>query len=64
MLEMTLKYHKDFFIKTRDDANWLKHTLTWQQTLKHKVKIDYRRVILETLDKNEIDTIPPVARTY
>ena len=42
----------------------MKHTLTWQPTLKHKVKIDYRRVIMETLDKSEIDTIPPVARTY
>jgi succinate dehydrogenase (ubiquinone) flavoprotein subunit len=42
----------------------MKHTLTWQSSTNHKVKIYYRRVIMETLDKSEIDTIPPVARVY
>lgn len=48
----------------RDDKNWMKHTLSWQDTPEAKVDIKYRRVITETLDKNEIDTVPPVKRVY
>jgi succinate dehydrogenase (ubiquinone) flavoprotein subunit len=54
---------RDDFDK-RNDTEWMKHTLTWMPTTRHNVTIDYRRVILETLDKSEIDTIPPKARTY
>jgi len=29
-----------------------------------KVKIDYRPVIFDTLDKSEIETLPPMKRVY
>ncbi len=45
----------------RDDANWLKHTLTWLQ--EGQVKIDYRPVHLYTLT-DEVDAIPPKERVY
>ncbi|MFZ2404586.1 MAG: succinate dehydrogenase flavoprotein subunit [Methylobacter sp.] len=45
----------------RDDANWLKHTLTWLDG--DKVKIDYRPVHMYTLT-NEIEVIPPKERVY
>jgi len=46
----------------RDDANWMKHTLTWLDD-KGKVAIDYRPVHLNTLS-NEVQTFPPKARVY
>jgi succinate dehydrogenase / fumarate reductase flavoprotein subunit len=45
----------------RDDANWLKHTLTWRQD--NKVKIDYRPVHLYTLT-NEVEVVMPKERVY
>jgi succinate dehydrogenase (ubiquinone) flavoprotein subunit len=48
--------------KKRDDKDWLKHTLSYEDE-NAKIKIDYRPVHLQTLDK-EMDTIPPVERTY
>ncbi|MCX7098000.1 MAG: succinate dehydrogenase flavoprotein subunit [Methylococcales bacterium] len=45
----------------RDDANWLKHTLTWFNG--GEVKIDYRPVHLYTLT-DEVDVIPPKKRVY
>jgi succinate dehydrogenase (ubiquinone) flavoprotein subunit len=48
----------------RDDVNWMKHTLTYLPNLESDVTIKYRRVISETLDKNEQDTIPPAKRVY
>ncbi|MDD2659781.1 MAG: succinate dehydrogenase flavoprotein subunit [Methylococcales bacterium] len=45
----------------RDDANWLKHTLTW--LVDDKIKIDYRPVHLYTLT-DEVDVIPPKERVY
>ncbi len=45
----------------RDDANWLKHTLTW--LVDDAVKIDYRPVHLYTLT-NEVEMIPPKERVY
>lgn len=45
----------------RDDANWLKHTLTWLGD--SQVKIDYRPVHLFTLT-NEVDVFPPKERIY
>lgn len=45
----------------RDDANWMKHTLTWLD--KGKVKIDYRPVHLYTLT-DDVDMIPPKERVY
>ncbi len=45
----------------RDDANWMKHTLTW--LLDDNIKIDYRPVHLYTLT-DEVDVIPPKERVY
>ncbi len=45
----------------RDDENWMKHTLTWQDDA--GVKIDYRPVHLYTLT-DEVDVIPPKERVY
>jgi succinate dehydrogenase / fumarate reductase flavoprotein subunit len=45
----------------RDDAHWMKHTLTW--LVDDKVKIDYRPVHLYTLSA-DVDVIPPKERVY
>jgi succinate dehydrogenase / fumarate reductase flavoprotein subunit len=47
----------------RDDANWMKHTLTWFDDASGKVKIDYRPVHSYTMT-NDIAYIPPKARVY
>jgi succinate dehydrogenase / fumarate reductase, flavoprotein subunit len=47
---------------TRDDKNWMKHTLTWRQA-RDGVRIDYRPVHSETLT-NEIKAFPPQERVY
>jgi succinate dehydrogenase / fumarate reductase, flavoprotein subunit len=46
----------------RDDANWLKHTLSW---LDHDggVRLGYRPVHMYTLS-NEVQAFPPKARVY
>jgi succinate dehydrogenase / fumarate reductase flavoprotein subunit len=46
----------------RDDQNWMKHTLCWVDS-GGGVRFDYRPVQLET-NSDEVDTIPPKARTY
>ncbi|MFK8052719.1 MAG: succinate dehydrogenase flavoprotein subunit [Woeseiaceae bacterium] len=46
----------------RDDENWMKHTLAWIDDAS-SVSIDYRPVHSETLT-DEVDAIPPKARTY
>jgi succinate dehydrogenase / fumarate reductase flavoprotein subunit len=46
----------------RDDANWLKHTLVTVEG-PGRVRFDYRPVHLNTLT-DEVETIPPKARTY
>ncbi len=46
----------------RDDQNWLKHTLVWVEG-PGSTRFDYRPVRLKTLT-NEVETIPPKARTY
>lgn len=46
----------------RDDANWMKHTLSWLAN-SGDVKIDYRPVHSYTLT-DEIDYIPPKKRVY
>lgn len=48
----------------RDDKQWLKHTLTYWDEAKGQVKLDYRPVHLETLDKGEMDTVPLQKRVY
>jgi succinate dehydrogenase / fumarate reductase flavoprotein subunit len=47
---------------TRDDVDWMKHTLSWIDE-KGNTRIDYRPVHMNTLS-NEIQTIPPKARVY
>jgi succinate dehydrogenase / fumarate reductase flavoprotein subunit len=46
----------------RDDLNWMKHTLVWVDD-NGQVRFDYRPVELKTLT-DEVDTVPPKARTY
>jgi len=46
----------------RDDVNWMKHSLVWVDS-GGKVQFDYRPVHLRTLT-DEVEVIPPKARTY
>jgi succinate dehydrogenase / fumarate reductase, flavoprotein subunit len=46
----------------RDDAQWMKHTLSWVDE-RGQVRIDYRGVHLNTLSQ-DVEPIPPKARTY
>jgi succinate dehydrogenase / fumarate reductase flavoprotein subunit len=48
--------------KDRDDREWLKHTLAWVDD-SGRVRVDYRPVHLNTLT-NDVEPIPPKARTY
>ena len=47
----------------RDDKDWMKHTLTTLDNPYDKPEITYRDVIHDTLD-DEVETVPPFARTY
>jgi succinate dehydrogenase (ubiquinone) flavoprotein subunit len=49
---------------TRDDANWMKHTLAYFNEETGQVDIHYRPVHNYTLDESECKTVPPVARVY
>lgn len=46
----------------RDDQNWMKHTLVWVDG-PGTTRFDYRPVHLTTLT-DDVETIPPKARTY
>ena len=46
----------------RDDASWMKHTLSWVDG-RGAVRIDYRPVHMNTLT-SDVEPIPPKARTY
>jgi len=46
---------------SRDDSNYMKHTLSWQNG--SEIKINYRPVKLSTLT-NEVQTFPPKERVY
>ena len=48
----------------RDDKHWMKHTLVWLDDVEAKPRIDYRAVITETMDQNEVQTVPPKKRVY
>jgi succinate dehydrogenase / fumarate reductase flavoprotein subunit len=48
---------------TRDDANWMKHTLAWIDADKHEVRLDDRPVHAFTMS-NDIAYIEPKARVY
>ena len=47
----------------RDDKNWMKHTLTWQDGMEAEPRIDYRPVHAFTLS-DEVEYIPPKKRVY
>ena len=47
----------------RDDVNWMKHTLAWLDPKTGQARLDYRPVHTYTLT-NEVEYIPPKARTY
>jgi len=49
----------------RDDATWMKHTLSFQSdSTSPKVDLTYRNVINTTLDENECKPVPPFKRVY
>jgi len=48
---------------SRDDVNWMKHTLAWLDFTARKVTIDYRPVHTYTMT-NEVQYIEPKARVY
>ncbi|MBX3537056.1 MAG: succinate dehydrogenase flavoprotein subunit [Chelatococcus sp.] len=48
---------------SRDDVNWMKHTLAWVDETKKSVTLDYRPVHSYTMS-NEIQYIEPKARVY
>ena len=58
MLTPMLRYTQE-----RDDENWMKHTIGFCSD-DGKVKIDYRPIHYHTLDKDEMDSVPPAARVY
>jgi len=47
----------------RDDEKWMKHTLAWLDVESGETRIDYRPVHTYTLS-NDVEYIPPKARTY
>jgi succinate dehydrogenase / fumarate reductase, flavoprotein subunit len=47
----------------RDDKNWMKHSLAWTDSAKHKVTLGYRPVHDYTMSK-DVDYIKPKARVY
>jgi len=47
----------------RDDQNWMKHTLSWIDPATGWARLDYRPVHTYTLT-NDVEYIPPKARTY
>lgn len=53
-----------FIFLQRDDKEWMKHTLSWQQGQDDKVKLGYRAVVNTTLDENECKAVPPFKRSY
>lgn len=48
----------------RLDAEWMKHTLSWQRTEGEDVRLSYRPVVMTTLDEAECPTVPPKKRSY
>lgn len=50
--------------KDRNDAEWMKHTLSYFDEETDKVTLDYRPVHTNTLDPKEFESIPPKARVY
>lgn len=49
---------------TRNDEEWMKHTLSWQSKSGEPVKLKYRKVITKTLNEQECASVPPAIRSY
>jgi succinate dehydrogenase (ubiquinone) flavoprotein subunit len=47
----------------RLDKEWMKHSLSWQKD-GEDVRLGYRGVVLETLDEEECQSVPPKKRSY
>ncbi|KAI9208519.1 FAD binding domain-containing protein [Polychytrium aggregatum] len=56
--------HARMDYSTRDDTNWMKHTISRHNVETGKVDLEYRPVIMDTLDESECKTVAPVARVY
>ena len=50
--------------QSRDDENWMKHTLSYQALPSDEVKLDYRPVHFYTLDEEECPTVALAQRVY
>lgn len=50
--------------KERDDAQWMKHSLTWQRSVGEEIEFGTREVVMKTLDENEVASVPPRKRYY
>jgi succinate dehydrogenase (ubiquinone) flavoprotein subunit len=50
--------------KERDDVQWMKHTLSWNDVRSGSVRLDYRPVTATTLDAAECSPVPPMKRIY
>lgn len=48
----------------RDDVNWMKHTLSFNNTSDNSTRLDYRSTITNTLDAKECTPVPPAKRVY
>lgn len=48
----------------RDDAKFMRHSLSWQSDIGQPVKLGYRDVIFATLDEKECPSVPPKKRSY
>ena len=48
----------------RDDKNFMKHSLSWQKDVGHRIDIGYRGVTFETLDEAECKSVPAKKRSY
>ena len=54
--------HENF--PDRDDENWMKHTLAYFDEKEGRTSLNYRPIHYYTLDEEECQTVPPVARVY
>lgn len=48
----------------RDDAKFLKHSLSWQTEVGDEVKMGYRDVVFDTLDEKECPSVKLAKRSY
>jgi len=48
----------------RNDEEWMKHSLAYFDESTGETKVDYRPIHYYTLDEEECEVVPPVARVY